>query len=246
MTTRQTAQADEFGLPAGSGISAADRVFHSVWFGNAVAKSSSMKGTSGTNVVGSWNQHFVRSGEGAMTALARSGGGTRLLAESSDSAIGCLVKPRINSVFTTTKWDTADEPHFECLIRTGTNVTTIAIQAGLMLTGAMNGTTDANQVKFLYTAGATTLKVVTSITGTDATHDTGVELAASTLYRLTLKVGADRTVKAFVNGKHAYGVTTSALTTAINLVPIVGVASDGAAADPFIDLYRISMSKVAN
>lgn len=229
------------GLPTNAGIDPLDRVSHRIDFGQAIAKSSSFKGTSTHNVAMSWNQYFIRSGEGAMTALARSGGGTRLLAESSDSASGCLIKPRTGGVLATTKFDSAQEPWFEVLLRTGSDVSTIAIQAGLMLTGVMNRTTDANQVKFWFNADYTTWQLATSIAGTDAVLDTGVTPVASTLYQLAFKVRSDRFVECFVNGVHK-GNSASAITTAINLIPIVGVASDGASADPTLDLFHMTLS----
>lgn len=246
--TRTAQQDATCGLVMGDERHPGSRIWYDCMFGQAVAKSSSIKGTSGTNVVGSWNQHFVRSGEGTMLAVARSGGCTRLTAESSDSASGCIVKPRVNSVFTTVKWNTGDEVIFDCLLKTGSGtITTTAIQAGLMLTGAMNKTTDADQVKFFYNAGSTSLLICYSGAGISGTPDmeinTGVTLAASTLYHLVLAFGSDRTVKGYVNGAHVG--TTEALDASTALVPIMGVASDGSAADPFIDLYRITLSKNA-
>lgn len=245
MATIRTAYQDvATGQLTGSEMDPNSRVGYKAIFGNAVAKSSSFKGTSATNKVASWNQDFILSGEGTMTAAAHSGGGTKLTAESSDSAIGAIVKPRTGGRFASTKWDTSDEVHFSTLVKTGSGtITTTAIQAGLMLTGNMNLTTDANQVKFFYNAADTNWQVAISVGGTDTAYDTGVTAAASTLYSLALKIQSDRTVKAYINGVAV--ATTSALTATTDLLPIVAVAADGSAADPFVFLYHITCTKNA-
>jgi hypothetical protein len=182
---------------------------------------------------------FVLSGENP-AAAAGSRGNVVLTAQSSDSAYGVFIKPRTNSRFANTKWDTSLSPVFECVITTGAQaVAGAAVQAGLMLTGAMNLTTDADQVKFFYNDTYTTWQVAVSNATNDYVVDTGVTVAASTTYHLVINVGADRTATCAINGK-VVG-PTEALDATTDLIPIVGVASDGGAADALLSVHSITV-----
>jgi hypothetical protein len=226
------------------------RVWYEAVFGRDIYTSASMRAVaaiSGVKVLGG-DVDFVLSGSGVPSAAAGSRGGTIIRTSSKASAMGACVKPAIASAFNTTKWDTSLEPVFEALIQTSSQtVAGNAVQAGLMLTGAMDRTTDADQVKFFYNDSYTTWQLALSNGTSDYVVDTGVTVAASTLYHMVLEVQDDRSVKAYINGNYV-GVSNSSSAAAIldattEVRPIVGVASDGNTAGAFIYLYRISCSQ---
>jgi hypothetical protein len=230
------------------------RVFYESVFGVKVLTSASyltnISNAATTEAAHDLNTDFVLSGTGTEISGATMGsdGGTRILASSGASAIGAFVKPRANGRFGKVDWSTSKAPVFECLIQTSSAAVTLnAIQAGLMLTGAMDRTTDADQVKFFYNDSYTTWQLALSNGTSDYVVDTGVTVAASTLYHMVLEVQDDRSVKAYINGDYV-GVSNSSSAAAIldattELRPIVGVASDGNTAGAFIYLYRISCSQ---
>lgn len=195
-----------------------------------------------------------------------SGDGLVWLAASSKSSNRITLRPRPNgatnkaySKWASMLWGTAEAVRFDTTIKTsavaGAATTTSGemLLAGLVLTHAFNNhsgatptITDADQVQFVRDnrKDATRLYVLTSIAGTDTLHDTGIDLASSTRYRLQLNVQADRTVKAYVN--RALVATTSALTTAINLIPHVAMRANGnLAGHGKVGVYYVEMSKNA-
>jgi len=220
-------------------------------FGSDIAKSASVAAATGANRYNSWDTGFVRSGEGAMTAAAHSGGGVKIACESSDSASGVLIKPRINNRWTDFKWDTSKEPAFECLFATGANVTTAKFQAGLALTGAIDSGTDADQLKLFYHpaggAAAVTFKIAMSGGGTDITPiDTGVTAVANTVYNFAFVINADLYANwALTNSAGtamASGRLATKVSSATDLKPLFGLSSDGASADPSMYLFHVTCS----
>lgn len=193
-----------------------------------------------------------------------SGDGLIWLAASSKSSNRLTLRPRPNgtvnkaySKWASMLWGTDEEVWFDTTIKTSAATVTATsgeqIQVGLVLTHTFNnysGTTptltDANQIQFVRDPrkDADRLYLVTSIAGTDTFHDTGVDLAASTRYRLQIKIQPDRTAKCYVNGSNQ--VTTDALTTAINLIPHVAMRVTGnMAAHGKLGVYYVEMSKNA-
>lgn len=196
-----------------------------------------------------------------------SGDGLVWLAASSKSSNRLTLRPRPNgavnkaySKWASMLWGTNEEVMFDTTIKTSTlagAATTTSgemILAGLVLTHAFNNhsgapptITDDDQVQFVRDnrKNATRLYVLTSIAGVDAFHDTGIDLAASTRYRLQLNVQPDRTVLAYVN--RALVATTSALTASVNLIPHIAMRAVGnlAGVHAKVGVYYVEMSKNA-
>ncbi len=220
---------------------------------------------SGANVAG------FNSSRGAF--FDTSGDGLMWLGVSSKSSNRIILRPRPNgavnkaySKWASMLWGTDEKVWFDTMIKTSTKVaaaTTVTgegILAGLVLThafdnhaGAAPTITDADQVQFVRDnrKSATRLYCLTSIGGVDQFWDTGVDLAASTRYRLQLEIQADRTVKWRVTVYSSTTATlykgqTGALTTAVNLIPHIAMRINGnlAGADGRLGVYYIEMSKV--
>lgn len=142
-------------------------------------------------------------------------------------------------------WGTDKELIWEAEIETDTNITNAIIWAGLKLTSTEVSATDDDQVFVRYEddVNAGEFQVVSSIGGTDDAHDTGVVVAVSTLYRLKIVLDSSRVAKVYINGTLVE--TTAALTDAVNLVPVIGVAADGAAAAKSLVVYGQRLSRTA-
>ena len=135
------------------------------------------------------------------------------------------------SAWTQVTWGTDQETTWECWIRTGAAVdTSTVIWAGLKLTMTEVTATDADQVFFRYqdTVNDGEWQAVSSIGGADDAHDTNVVVAINTDYHLKIVILADRTAKMFIND--VLVETTGALTNAIDLIPYIGIQSEGVAA----------------
>lgn len=134
-----------------------------------------------------------------------------------------------------------NSPRFECRIKTGSAVTAQKIFMGLSLTSALDGTTDDDGIKIVYTTASThgQWEVWWSIAGTDYTYTVPTSVvaavAADTHYRLKLEVYADLTWMAFINDKPVRNRNFPAITTAKDLVPFVGIqALTGAAKHMYV------------
>ena len=105
-------------------------------------------------------------------------------------------------------------------ISTDSNITNVAIWAGMKLTTTGSYATDNDQAYFLYATdddlGALTtngnLHFVYSIGGTDYITDLGVTVTADTVYRLKLAFDENRKISVFVNDIQ-YGLTSTPTTT---------------------------------
>jgi len=149
------------------------------------------------------------------------------------------------SPWTQTTWGTDQETEWECRIKTGASITNCIIWAGLKLTNTHVVATDADQVFFRFEDDHATLPLlwvcVNSIAGVDVETTSGVTALVSTEYHLQIKIDASRIARFYING--ALVATTAALTTAIDLIPYVGVQADGAAAAKAIGVRGAKISR---
>ncbi len=158
-----------------------------------------------TNVA---NKNFSVIGTNMTTALctfSTDGGITLTTAgSSSDQAI---VLPSLSTKQTrlsAIQWLSQKSPRFECFIRTPATITSYAMWAGFKLTNTDALATDADAVFFKFTTtadsggSATNLTVCIARAGTKVVTILPIVITASTLYRLTLSVNAQRQVFARV------------------------------------------------
>jgi hypothetical protein len=112
------------------------------------------------------------------------------------------------------------ETDLSVAISTPSNISDVAIFAGMKLTATGAYATDVDQAYFLYSSnddlGALTtngnLHFIYSVAGTDYITDLGITVATSTVYRLRLVFDESRKLSVFVNGVQ-YGLTHTPTST---------------------------------
>jgi len=156
--------------------------------------------------------------------------------------------PINSSMWSVSMWRTDAQVHWDCSIKTASDIANIGIWAGLKKTSTGLYTTDSEQAYFLFATdddlGTLTtnanLHFVYSVGGTDIVTDLGIAVAESTIYRLRIEIDSSRQVSVFVNDTQ-YGLATTAvaggdtqsvstiksnaLTDAQALYPAIGVQS---------------------
>lgn len=143
-----------------------------------------------------------------------------------------------------TNWGTEDSVEWECTLKTGSSIASCVIFAGLKLTNTDVVATDDDQVYFRYqnavTAGDWACQ--SSIANVDTTTDSLVAVVASTKYRLKISIDASRIARFYINDVLIF--TTAALTTAVELIPFIGVGASGAAAVKSIIVFGQAISRI--
>jgi hypothetical protein len=146
------------------------------------------------------------------------------------------------SAWTQVTWGTDQETEWECHIKTGSAITAQVIWAGLKLTNTSVTATDNDQAFFRYAPATNSGKwqAVYSIGGTDTEGDAGVTVAADTEYHLKIAIDSSRLARFYING--ALVSTSTALTTATDLINYVGILESAAAAKHFY-IYGQTISR---
>ena len=145
------------------------------------------------------------------------------------------------TAWTDTLWGTENQVIWECVIKTNSAILTTLIWAGLKLTYDPTVATDDDQAYFRFSTddSDTNWEVVNSIGGTDVTSDSGVAVAASTIYYFRIEIDADRRAHYFIDGKEVY--CSTAMTNDIDLIPYIGIqALTGAARTMWVSKQKIS------
>lgn len=138
-------------------------------------------------------------------------------------------------------WGTENQVIWETVIKTNSAILTTLIWAGLKLTSDPTVATDDDQVYFRFSTddSDTNWEIVSSIGGVDTTSDSGVAVAASTIYYFRIEIDSSRQAHFFINNKEVY--RTEALTDDIDLIPYVGVqALAGEARSLWLTKQKIS------
>lgn len=143
-----------------------------------------------------------------------------------------------------TTWGTDQETRWEAFLRIGANITNAIIWAGLKLTSTEVTATDADQAFFRYEddVNGGKLQAVVSIGGTDTVKDLGITIAVSEARHLAIEIDEDRKAHFFVDGVEEF--VSTAMTTAIDLKPYIGVAADGAAAAKVLTVRWTKISRL--
>lgn len=136
--------------------------------------------------------------------------------------------------------NSSKQPAVAFPMKTGSSVTTCKLHAGLVLTSALDTTTDANQAKFTYdtdTHGNAYWRCNTAIADESGEGDgeflTDVPVTADTEYYLMIFLNAERKAEFYINGEKVH--TSEAMTANAALLPIFGVqALAGAARDVYL------------
>lgn len=207
------------------------------------------------------NKDFCVAGTNMTTALATfSTKGGVTITTAGASADQAIILPSLTTgltAWTGISWLTQSAPRYEVWLRTGANITGTTIWAGMKLTSGGAITTDNDAVFFRYndTEQGGNLQLITSRSNVDTVTVIPIKIAVSTLYRLVISINSTLQVGVAINGKRwnlnvggGDGVTgasgTAPLTTAISLIPYVGVQA-GAVAAKAIDVLYMSMRLAA-
>jgi len=127
------------------------------------------------------------------------------------------------SGWTQVTWGTDQSTRWECRLRTGASIADAIIWAGLKLTNTAVTITDANQVFFRYEEGVVTgnWQAIDSIANVDNAVDSSVTVAINTDYHLVIEIDSARLARFYIDG--VLISTSAALTTAVDLIPYIGV-----------------------
>lgn len=173
-------------------------------------------------------------------------GGIKLETDGAD-ADSVIILPHLDtnqSAWTQVTWGTDKEIEWECVILTGSAITNTTIWAGLKLTNTQVTATDDNQAFFRYDAATNDgeWQAVSSISGTDDEHDTGIAVAADTEYHLRIAIDSTRVARFYINGTLVE--TSAALADEIDLIPYIGIAASGEAAAKHMYVVGQAISRV--
>ena len=138
-------------------------------------------------------------------------------------------------------WGTENQTQWEAVIKTDSAILTTLLWAGLKLTSTPVIATDDDQVYFGFSTDDTntTWRCIASIGGVDVNQDSGVTVAASTIYYFRIEIDSDRYAHFFINNKEVY--RSSALTNDVDFIPYVGIqALAGAARSVWLAKQKIS------
>lgn len=136
------------------------------------------------------------------------------------------------------EWGTENQVEWECCIRTGAAITTLLVWAGLKLTNTPVIATDDNQVYFRYSTddSNTTWRCISSIGGTDTNTNSGIAVAANTVYRFRIRILSSRSAEFYINDSLV--TVTTPLTNDVDLIPYVGIQSLAVGADNITLCYE--------
>jgi hypothetical protein len=134
------------------------------------------------------------------------------------------------SPWKSTAWLTQNGVEWECVLKGGTDIVNSVIWAGLKLTSASAVSTDDDAVFFRYetVANGGAWLAHSSIATTDAVANSAVLFANDVSAHLKITIDGSRIAKFYVNGSLI--TTTGALTSAVSLIPFIGVEAVDAAA----------------
>src|SRR3990167_2082217 len=178
------------------------------------------------------------------SAIAVEGGVT--LTTTTGSADQVIIVPHVDAsqtAWSTVTWGTDQQTEWECFIRTPATITNMTVWAGLKLTNTSVTATDDDQAFFRFQPSVNSGKwqAIYSIADSDTAGDSGVTVDASTNYHLKITIDSARIARFYIDG--VLVATSTALTTAIDLIPYIGVQTDTTAARS-LTAYGQSISRV--
>jgi len=137
-------------------------------------------------------------------------------------------------------WGTDQETHFETVIKTGAAMTTCILFVGLKLTAVYSVATDADQIYFM-TTNAGVWTCIDEATSASVSTATPVTPVVSTVYRLRIDIDENRVGRMYINDVLVR--ISQALTTAIDLIPYIGVFDNAGGAARGLTCYGVKMSR---
>lgn len=133
------------------------------------------------------------------------------------------------SAWSVISWGTENQVDWESTIRTSASIADIILFAGLKTSNSPTVAADNDKAIFRYSTadGNTTWQAIYSIGGVDTTVDTGVTVAANTIYRFWINIDSSRIARFYINDTLV--ATSTALTNDVNLLVFSGVQALAAA-----------------
>lgn len=192
-----------------------DENFYALPVAGAAGTTFDLQGTNAAAIT------HAEGGGWALTTGSTGNDQTVLIGEAAGSVAGGLEPRRAGAVL--------------FLFETGSSIADRQIMAGLSLTAAIDGTTDADKLVISYDSGASTanFRVLHSENGTDSTAiDTGVACTADTTYCLAVCSNAAGEGEVYLGTGRTFERVASGLTmtAAATLLPMFGVETETAAA----------------
>jgi hypothetical protein len=142
-----------------------------------------------------------------------------------------ILLPHLNgsgqTPWTDVTWGTDQETEWEGLIKTGASIAAAIIWAGLKLTNTPTAATNATQAFVRYQNAVTSGHFVYHA-DQQTGLDTGITVAASTLYHIRIRFGADRISRCYINDV-CVATSVSAHTDTTDLIPYIGIQDTAAA-----------------
>ena len=176
----------------------------------------------------------------ALTTFSATQAGIVMTTATADQDQGILL-PHLDTTQTAwsgTKWGTENQVEWECSISLPA-LDNQKVWAGLKLTNDQLPQTDADQAYFYYASDADNGQALStfspwyfiqSVNGTDYLTNTGISVAADTMYHFKISIDSDRKPSIFVNGVQ-YSVTTSAITAFDGSTEVTGTTQATIAAN---------------
>ena len=176
----------------------------------------------------------------ALTTFSATQAGIVMTTATADQDQG-IILPHLDTVQTAwsgTKWGTENQVEWECSISLPA-LDNQKVWAGLKLTNDQLPQTDADQAYFYYASDATNGQLIDdyspwyfiySVNGTDYLTNTGISVAADTMYHFKISIDSDRKPSIFVNGVQ-YSATTTAITAFDGSTSVTGTTQATIAAN---------------
>ena len=197
------------------------------------------------------NRNFELAGTNAANAdVTFDANGEMVLTTQNSDGDQMIVQPHSDTL--QSRWNVAglfgseNAPTYELIVRTQASIADVIVWGGLKLTSTSVVATDDDQVFFRYedSVGAN-WQLVISRAGVDVSFDTGIAVAVSTKYRLSIHVDEDRKVQAWINDQPInLDKKFDAIVTGKNLKPFYGVETD-TTADKALGVLGLECSRVA-
>lgn len=193
-----------------------------------------------------YNLDFELLGTSAVSAdLAFNAAGGFDLATHGGATDSAILLPHLDSAqsrWSGITWLPSRQPNFMLNMKTDSALTNTTIWAGFKLTNTPVSTTDNDIAFFRYQNGTdTNWQCVWDVANAGPTSsDSGVAVAASTVYRLWITINSAGLATFWINGVAVY--TTTALTSTAAFIPYVGVLSATTATVKKIIVRNLSCS----
>lgn len=227
-------------------INLGDRIVLTEHFKRAAKANADIQNAAeGTRMIA--NPDFEVAGTNMTSALSTidSDGGNKLTTAGADNdqAILQTHKDANQSAWEQVNWNTDKEVRFRAPVVTAADITNAIIWLGLKLTNTPTKATDDDQAVIRYENGVNggKFEAVDSNGGTDDVKDTGITVAASTVYHIVIIIGSDKVPKYYINGTLV--ATGKALKANTNLKLFAGVQASGEGAAKTIIVRHVGLSR---